>query len=80
MKCISFDLQAVVPIALENMSKMGIADKVEIRAGDFFNDPFPTADVITMGNILHDWNTEAKETTDKQSIQSPSQGRIPGCH
>ena len=61
MKCISFDLQAVVPIALENMSKMGIADKVEIRAGDFFNDPFPTADVITMGNILHDWNTEEKK-------------------
>jgi precorrin-6B methylase 2 len=61
MKCISFDLQPVVPIALENMSKMGTADKVEIRAGDFFNDPFPTADVITMGNILHDWNTEEKK-------------------
>ena len=36
MKCISFDLQPVVPIALENMSKMGTADKVEIRAGEFF--------------------------------------------
>lgn len=61
IRCISFDLQAVVPIALENMSKMGIADKVEIRTGDFFNDPFPNADVITMGNILHDWNTEEKK-------------------
>jgi precorrin-6B methylase 2 len=61
MKCISFDLQPVVPIALENMSKMGIADKVDIRAGDFFNDPFPHADIITMGNILHDWNMEDKK-------------------
>jgi precorrin-6B methylase 2 len=61
MKCISFDLQPVVPIALENMSRMGLADKVEIRTGDFFNDPFPAADVITMGNILHDWNTEEKK-------------------
>jgi precorrin-6B methylase 2 len=61
IRCISFDLQPVVPIALENMSKMGIADKVEIRTGDFFNDPFPAADVITMGNILHDWNTEEKK-------------------
>jgi precorrin-6B methylase 2 len=61
MRCISFDLQPVVPIALENMSKMGIADKVEVRAGDFFNDPFPAADMITMGNILHDWNTEEKK-------------------
>jgi precorrin-6B methylase 2 len=61
MRCISFDLQPVVPIALENMSKMGTADKVEIRAGDFFNDPFPAVDIITMGNILHTWNTEEKK-------------------
>ncbi len=61
MKCISFDLQPVVPIALENMSKMGIADKVDIRTGDFFRDPFPKADIITMGNILHDWNTAEKK-------------------
>jgi hypothetical protein len=61
MKCISFDLPPVSPIALENMSKMGLADKVEIRSGDFFNDPFPKADVITMGNILHDWGTADKK-------------------
>jgi hypothetical protein len=61
MKCISFDLPAVGPIALENMSKMGLADKVEIRSGDFFTDPFPPADVITMGNILHDWGTSEKK-------------------
>jgi hypothetical protein len=61
MKCISFDLPPVSPIALENMSKMGLADKVEIRSGDFFTDPFPRADVITMGNILHDWGTADKK-------------------
>lgn len=61
MKCISFDLPPVSPIALENMSKMGLVDRVEIRSGDFFNDPFPEADVITMGNILHDWSTKDKK-------------------
>ena len=61
MKCISFDLPPVSPIALENMSRMGLADKVDIRTGDFFTDPFPRADVITMGNILHDWGTSDKK-------------------
>jgi len=61
MKCISFDLPQVTPIARENLSRMGLADKVEIRTGDFFTDPFPKADVITMGNILHDWGTADKK-------------------
>ena len=33
---------------------------------DFFREPFPKADVITMGMILHDWNLEKK----MQLIQS----------
>ena len=61
MTCISFDLPPVCPIALENVSKMGLASKVTIRPGDFFTDPFPKADVITMGNILHDWGIKDKK-------------------
>lgn len=61
MKCISFDLPPVSPIALENISKMGLADKVNIKSGDFFTDTLPKADVITMGNILHDWGTAEKK-------------------
>jgi hypothetical protein len=61
MECISFDLPAVAPIALENISKMGLASKIKIKSGDFFTDPFPKADVITMGNILHDWGTKEKK-------------------
>jgi hypothetical protein len=58
--CKSFDLPAISPIALENISKMGLADKIEVVTGDFFKDPFPHADIITMGNILHDWGTRDK--------------------
>jgi len=61
MKCISFDLAPVSPIAHENLSKFGMADRVEVRTGDFFTDPFPVADVITMGNILHDWGLSDKK-------------------
>jgi hypothetical protein len=28
--------------------------------GDFFADPLPTADVLIMGHILHDWDLEQK--------------------
>ena len=45
----------------ENISKMGLASKIKIQSGDFFNDPFPKADIITMGNILHDWGTNDKK-------------------
>jgi precorrin-6B methylase 2 len=61
MSCISFDLPAVALIAAENISKMGMAEEITIQSGDFFNDPFPKADVITMGNILHDWGTKDKK-------------------
>lgn len=61
MSSISFDLPPVGPIAYENISKMGVADRVKIQSGNFFTDPFPKADVITMGNILHDWGTSDKK-------------------
>ncbi len=35
-------------------------DRVSARPIDFFADPLPKADVITMGMILHDWNLEKK--------------------
>lgn len=38
----------------------GLARRVETASGDFFTDPLPRADVITMGNILHDWNLDRK--------------------
>jgi hypothetical protein len=53
MSCISLDLPAIAPIALENLSKMGVSDKVEFISRDFLLDPFPEADVITMVNILN---------------------------
>lgn len=38
----------------------GLSERVTAVSGDFFNDPLPKAEVITMGMILHDWNLEKK--------------------
>jgi predicted O-methyltransferase YrrM len=61
LKCTSFDLPPVEPIAKRTIEAAGVSDRVETVRGDFFTDPLPHADVITMGMILHDWNLEQKK-------------------
>jgi len=60
LRCTSFDLPPVESIAKRSIDAAGLADRVTTAAGDFFADPLPKADVITMGMILHDWNLEKK--------------------
>lgn len=60
MTCTSFDLPPVTPLANENINAFGLGDRVSAVSGDFFVDDFPKSDVITMGNILHDWGTKDK--------------------
>ncbi len=61
LKCVSFDLPPVAPIATKHIAAAGLSDRVSPAAGDFFKDALPKADVITMGMILHDWNLEKKK-------------------
>ncbi|MEY2486796.1 MAG: hypothetical protein QOH39_2444 [Verrucomicrobiota bacterium] len=60
LQCISFDLPPVEPIARKHIAAAGLSDRITTAAGDFFKDPLPKADLITMGMILHDWNLEKK--------------------
>src|SRR5258706_2947553 len=60
LECISFDLPPVEPIARKHIAAAGLSDRVNTACGDFFKDPLPKADLITMGMILHDWNLEKK--------------------
>jgi len=60
LQCTSFDLPPVEPIAQKHIAAAGLAGRVTTAAGDFFRDPLPKADVISMGMILHDWNLEKK--------------------
>ncbi len=77
MRCTSFDLPPVSPIAIENIGNMGLGDKVNIQSGDFFKDEFPKADIITMGNILHDWGMNDKRTLMKKACEAlPSGGSL----
>lgn len=61
LQCTSFDLPPVEPIARRAIEQAGLNDRVTTAAGDFFTDELPAADVITMGNILHDWDLGKKK-------------------
>jgi hypothetical protein len=60
LQCTSYDLPVVAPIAQRSIAGEGLSDRVSVASGDFFADPLPQADVITMGLILHDWNLDGK--------------------
>ena len=61
LKFSTFDLPPVAPLAQKQIDAAGMTDRITVVSGDFFEDELPKADVITMGNILHDWNLEKKK-------------------
>jgi hypothetical protein len=74
MRCVSFDLPVVEPIAKRSIAAAGLSDRVSTASGDFFADPLPKADVITMGMILHDWNLEKKKQLIRAAYEALPRG------
>jgi hypothetical protein len=72
--CKSFDLAAVEKIAKRHVEAMGAGGKVTVQSGDFFKDPLPEADVISMGNILHDWDESQKKELIKKAFKAITPG------
>jgi O-methyltransferase/methyltransferase family protein len=56
-----FDLPPVQPIFDEYLAIFGLQGRLRFFAGDFFNDDLPSADVLIMGHILHNWNLQEKQ-------------------
>jgi hypothetical protein len=61
LRCTSFDLPEVEPIAKRWIAKEAMSERVTAVSGDFLKDALPRSDVITMGLILHDWNLDKKK-------------------
>ncbi|MFZ5891717.1 MAG: methyltransferase [Myxococcota bacterium] len=57
---INFDLPPVRPVFEEYVREAQLEQRLEFRAGDFFVDPLPRADVIIMGHVLHNWDLDQK--------------------
>lgn len=74
MDCTSMDLPPVEPIAKATIEKFKLSDRVKTGSTDFFADPFPRADVIVMGNILHDWDESKKRELLGKAFEALPQG------
>jgi len=74
MRCTSLDLPNVVPIAIRKIAQAGLSERVTAIGGDFFADPLPRADVITMGMILHDWNLAKKKALIRKAYDALPDG------
>jgi hypothetical protein len=55
-----YDLAPVGPIFNEYVRSFGLESRLGFQAGNFFTEPMPSADVLIMGHILHDWDLHEK--------------------
>lgn len=70
-----FDLPEVGPIFDEYIAANGISSLVRFQPGSFFDLPIPSADVVMMGHILHDWDLPTKKMLIRKAYEAlPSGG------
>ncbi len=69
-----FDLPVVRPYFEARVKAAGLSERLRFLGGDFFKDELPTADVLVMGHILHDWDLEQKKMLLAKAYQALPQG------
>jgi O-methyltransferase domain/Dimerisation domain len=72
-----YDLPEVKPVFEEFIAQHGMQERVKFLSGNFFTDPLPTADVLIMGHILHDWDlAEKRMLLEKAHTALPKGGAL----
>ena len=74
MNCVTFDLPPVESIAIETIQQFQLSDRVKAASGDFFAQAIPAADIVVMGNILHDWDEATKIVLMKKAYEALPDG------
>ncbi|MCL4201996.1 MAG: methyltransferase domain-containing protein [Pirellulaceae bacterium] len=61
-RAILFDLPAVIPLAQQRLTEIGVADRVSLVPGDFNTDPLPRgADLAWLSAIIHQNTSEQNQ-------------------
>ena len=72
-----FDLAPVEPLFNDYVGAAGLGDRLRFHPGDFFADELPSADVLVMGRILHDWDmAEKRLLLEKAHVALPAGGAL----
>lgn len=61
LTAVGFDLPEVEKSFRRYVARNGQADRVQFHSGDFFRDPLPSADVMVMSRVLHNWSIPVKQ-------------------
>jgi hypothetical protein len=72
-----FDLPRCAAAASRHLGQIGISDRVEFVAGDFFNSVPAIADAIILKSVIHDWN-DARSISILRNCREalPSNGKL----
>ncbi|MFE3001456.1 methyltransferase [Nocardia sp. NPDC059246] len=71
---IVFDQPNITPEAEKTIAAAGLAERVDVVAGDFFA-AVPTADIYVLGYILHDWD----DVSSRRILASIAAAAAPGA-
>jgi SAM-dependent methyltransferase len=69
-----FDLPAVRPVFESYVAQHELDRRLSFLAGDFFNDPLPSVEVLVMGHILHDWSLDEKKVLLRKAYEALPDG------
>jgi hypothetical protein len=69
-----FDLPEVAPIFEDYAASLGLSSRLQFAPGSFFEDALPSADVVVMGHILHDWSLDTKRMLIRKAYQAIPEG------
>ncbi|KAA2247286.1 methyltransferase [Solihabitans fulvus] len=74
---VGFDLADVAPNFAGTVGAFALADRMSFAAGSFFTDPLPSAEVISFGHILHDWDLDTKRMLLRKAYEAlPAGGAV----
>ncbi len=78
LRAIVLDHAEVLKVAVEMAASYGVADRLELRAGDMFADPLPSdCEAILLSNILHDWDVpQCRQLVKRCADALPTGGRL----
>jgi SAM-dependent methyltransferase len=71
-----FDLPEMAPFFDELVTEQGLADRLTFQGGDFFAGPLPSADIVILGHVLHDWDQEQRQELVAGAYHSVSPGGV----
>lgn len=77
LRGVGLDLPNVQPIFEDYVAAHNLEDRIRWQAGDIWSDPFPSADVIVHGHMLHGWGLERKKVLLRKAFEAlPDDGAV----